>query len=102
MGTRIASGGPSISVKNFQAWGKERWKTRESLGTEMMLRIQARADVRMMSVDSNGRVWEEASFEEEIDEFDFRSVAFDEMAGYVSGNFQQTVGAYLQERIYGC
>lgn len=56
----------------------------------------------MMSVDSDGRVWEEASFEEEIDEFDFRSVAFDEMAGYVSGNFQQTVGVYLQERIYGC
>ena len=56
-----------------------------------------------MSIDSDRRVWEEpASFGEEIDEFDFRSVAFVEMAGYASGNFQQTVGVYLQERIYGC
>lgn len=50
-----------------------------------------------MSIDRNRRVWEEASFGEEIDEFDFRCIAFGVTARYVSGNFQQTVGVYLQE-----
>ena len=68
----------------------------------MTPRTSARAMGRMTSVESNGSIWEGASFGEEIDEFDFRSVAFGEMAGYASGNFQQTVGVYLQERIYGC
>ena len=100
-GTRRFRGAKNFSGKIFRL-GERRQKTRESLGTEMTLRISARVTGRMMSVDSDGRVWEEASFEKEIDEFDFRSVAFDEMARYVSGNFQQTVGVYLQERIYGC
>lgn len=55
-----------------------------------------------MSIDKNKRVWEEASVRGEIDEFDFRCVTFGEMARYASGNFQQTVVVYLQERIYGC
>lgn len=55
-----------------------------------------------MSIDRNRRVWGRASFGREIDEFDFRCVAFGEMAGYASGNFQQTVGVYLQGRIYSC
>lgn len=54
----------------------------------------------MMSIDRNRRVWEEASFGGEIDEFDFRCIAFGAMAGYASGNFQQTVGVYLQEDIW--
>lgn len=50
--------------------------------------------------NDESRVWEEASFRGEIDELDFRHDASGEMAEYTSGNFQQTVGVYLQERVY--
>lgn len=81
------TGGSSISMENFKTCGM-RQKTRQREGTEMTLRTKARVTRRVMSTYRNRRVWEGASFGGEIDDFDFRCVAFGEMAGYASGNFQ--------------